>query len=103
MKSTPQNLRRRLECLQKESAKVGSFFDFIEEKENVEKCGKIRSYTTVKSAESHKILCIFTKYTDLTRVKHSDNMQMRTEKHTNKQKKNVIVKMEGRKWQKQML
>ena len=80
MKSTPQNLRRCLECLQKESAKVGSFFGFIEEKENVGKCGKIKFYTTIKSVKNQKILCIFAKYTNLTLVKYSDNMQNANEK-----------------------
>ena len=43
-----------MECLQKESAKVGSFFGFIEEKENVGKCVKSKFCTTTKSVKNHK-------------------------------------------------
>ena len=93
MKNTPQNLRRRLECLQKESAKVGSFFGFIEEKENVGKCGKSKFCTTTKSVKNHKTLYIFTKY-----------MEIQTKNHTNKQNRKCnCLKWEERKWQKQML
>lgn len=93
-----------MECLQKESAKVGSFFGFIEEKENVGKCGKSKFCTTTKSVKNHKTLYIFTKYMDLTLEKYSDNMQTQTKNHTNKQNRKCnCLKWEERKWQKQML